>query len=575
MADTTDSILSTDAPFVTNFARVLADHIKVQYRLRFGDISTEQLRLEVQDVIDGLLPDRITLNTARPDFDNVLVRLMREVEKGDAWKDTTLSSTGQMILRMLAADIDFAQFSIMRALQEAFPHSARNPSSILAAARGHGVRIQRNIPARFQAKFKRGDQLGMYTIPKWTRFTVAEATEVFNREQIHFDVNDLEVIAELHQGAIRDVEVISTGVPLQVIEIGEETYNISDVDLRVIVDGVEWTQSKASIWNAEADEKLYWENMLPNGNVEIRFGDGVWGAAPPPGVTIRILWVETKGSEGNDPRAGLEVRWRELSTGNTILVESITPLLDGFDRLSVNYYRIFSGDRRGADGGNAKRAILRKDFRAHAASYPGVFDAVYRGQAELNPGKRQWMNVIGITLLTDPGFIDRQWDDFVKFMKGGGQYDGLTLDNLEMLRMDPTPVIMNVKATIACRVNADLASVKARLTRNLQIATTPRIGSLGFNFYKSDIYDLLSGLPPTQLFGDLETVEDQIDRRQDLNSLIEYVVLGEPTEDIILNTPLKWIKLGSIDLDVRYSRQRRAGFDGYTPSSIPGLTTDL
>lgn len=575
MVDTNDSILSTDAPFVTNFARVLANLMKTQYRTRFGDVSSEQLRLEVQAAIDSLLPERITLSTSRPDYDNVLFRLMREIEKGDAWKDTTLSSTGQMILRMLSADIDFAQFSIMRALQEAFPHTARNPSSIIAAARGHGIHIQRNTPASLTAKFKRGDKLGAFSIPAWSQFSVAESGALFNRHQINFDVNDLEVIAELHEGSVREVEVNSTGVPLQIIEIGDETFGISDVDLRVLIDGSEWTLSRASIWNADATDKFFWENTLPNGNVEIRFGDGVWGVAPPPGIRAKVLWVETKGFEGNDSRSEQEITWKDAPSGVTLEIESTSPLLSGNDRLSVNYYRVFSGDRRGADGGSQKRAILRKDFRAHAASYPGVFDAVYRGQAELGSNKRSWMNIVGITLLTDPVFTEQRWQDFVKFMKGGGDYEGLTLDNLEMLRLDPTPVVLNVKATIACRINADLASVKARLIQNLTVATTPRIGSLGFNYYKSDVYDLLSGLPPSQLFGDLETVEDQVDRRQDLNSLIEYVILDEPTDEIILNTPMKWVKLGTVDLDVRYSKQRRAGFDGYTPSSIPGLTTDL
>lgn len=574
-----DSVISTAAPFVTNFSRVMAVQMKSQYRLRFGDISTEQLTSEIQTMMDGLLPDRIQLSTSRPDYDSNLFRLMKEIEKGDAWKDTTLSSTGQMILRILAADIDFAQFSIMRALQEAYPHTARNPTSVIAAARSNGVRIQRSLPAQVDVKLTRQD-LGFYSIPPWQQWYVGEQDRYFfNRTQINFDISDLELNVTLHQGQVKEATVISSGTPLQVLEIGDETHNISDIDVRVIVDGIEWKRTEGSIWNLKAEDEVFWENTLPNGNMEVRFGDGIWGVSPPPGVEITVQWIDTLGAEGTDPRSDRPVRWIGAPSGHVILGDSIGPVTDGANRLSVNYYRIFSGDRRGADGGSQRRAILRKDFRAHACAYPGVFDAIFRGQAELNPGLRSWMNIVGITILTDPTFTQYQWEDFIKYLKGGNGWPGLTLHNLEMLRLDPIIQIMNIKATIACRIDADVASVKARLLQNLAFATQPRIGSLGFSYYKSDIYDLLAGMPPANVFRQLEQQNtNKKDWRHDLPALIDHVILEEPTTDQIItmpvgNGPVPWIKLGTVELDVRYSSSRRGGYEGYAPTDIPGVTT--
>lgn len=568
-----DAISSTGEAFIFKFVKLLTDHLKENYRLRFGDISSEQLNNEIQGLVDTLLPTEAKLTTSRPDFDSNLFLLMRELEKGNAWKDTSLSSTGQFILRQIAADIDFSQFSIMRALQEAYPFTARNPSSIIAAARSNGLRITRNTPCKTTVKITRQD-VGLLSIPKWMNFDILNSAPFFNRDVISFSELELEKTFTLYQGEIRETSVVSTGVPMQLLEIGEESHNISDVDIRVFVDDVEWSRSDTSIWNTAEDAEVFWENTLPNGNVEIRFGDGVWGKIPPSGMIINVKWAETKGKDGEDERSGLIARWvNDIDTLGTVVldIETTEAITGGTNRLSVNYYKAFAGDRRGSDGGALNRAILRKDFRAHACAYPGVFDAVFRGQAELNPGRRSWMNIVGVTLLTDPVFTELQWNDFVDYIKGGGNYPGLTQDNLEILRMDPTSKPMDIKATIACRIDADLGVVKNRLKSNLVAATRPRIGSLGFSWYLSDVYDILSGKPPSQMFSFLE--DDSTDYDLDLALLVEYVVLEEPTEHSVLDTPLEWIKLGNVELDVKYSNTRRGGYEGNTrPITIPGVT---
>lgn len=564
--DLGDSIEATDVDFVSRMSTVVATVFKDKYGLRFGDVSVDQLALEVQAMLNSLLPDRIPLSRSRPDFDSVLFALMRALEGSNAWRDTTIASTGQMILRAVATDVEYAQLSIMRALQEAFPHSARNPSSILAAARGLGVRIQRNQPAHVTCRLARATDTGVILqVPAWSTFAGEDGSQWFNRRPISFDAGDLTVDATLHEGTISSTEVISTGLPLMVIEVGTESDTISDLDLRVFVDDVEWTKTEGALWNMKPESRVFWEQSLPSGNVEVRFGDGSYGAVPTSGSTVRVEWVETIGSEAHLlAPTGTSVTWSDALSGINLENTVVLAPSGGQDRLSVNYYRVFAGVRRAADAGNSRRAVTRPDWRAHACTYPGVFDAIVRGQAEIAPTNRFWTNVIGVTLLTDPVFTEVQWRDFTDFLYGNNGYPPLVSRHLELVRMDPTVVTMDVKATVFCRIDADRESVRTRLVQNIKRAMSPRIGSLGFSFYLSDLIDLLKGHPPGNLFRHLrEDDSSPLAGSYDLPSVISYVQVERPTDDAVVDTVLQWVRPGSIEVDVKYASQRRGGYEGY------------
>lgn len=564
-----DALTSTPLPVLLTVSRAIAADFKMRYRTRFGDVDTLTLAEAIQDVIERALPDRVALSTVRPDFDNALLRLMQALESTDAWKDTSLASTGQMFLRAVATDIEYAQFSIVRALQEAFPHTARNPSSILAAARANGVRIQRSLPAAVPVRLVRQDTGLPYSLPPFTSFQI-NGKSWFNREQINWDTEAYEAETTLYAGVVNSEIFVSSGTPLLTLEIGEEDYAISDVDLAITVDGVAWPRTESSLFNRRRDDTSFWEQTLPNGNVEIRFGDGVHGASPPSGAEIEVIWATTGGAADNDAQGTYLVEMDDPPSGVVIEGQTLGPATGGNDRLSIDYYRIFTGDRRAADAGNAKRAIRRPDFRAHACAFPGVFDAVFRGQAELNPTKRSWMMIQGVTLLTSPVWTNDQWEEFIRYIRP------LTYDNFEFIRLDPVPVVINVRGTIGCRMNTDRENTKQRVISNVRTALAPHIGSLFLDkLYTTDISNLLRGQYPKTF--EYAGVNREA-RVSGLPEVIEWVKLDIPDTDFSLFDPtptvplvadnpnaglvrqIRYPQLGTIDLETEYST--RGGYGG-------------
>jgi uncharacterized protein YejL (UPF0352 family) len=535
-----NSLLSSiPESFKSNFSFQVAGELKSQYPLHLADISAVSLAGVIQTILAAILPREVSLVKTRPDFDSILVQLMNEVEQSKAWVDADLSATGQMILRAIATDIAYGQFSIARALQETYIDTARSPYSVYLGARMLGNRLTRSTPAQVTVELGRDDFGTLAVIPRYTPFSVGgQEGNFFNRYPITFAEADTALEVVLHEGIPKTTSVVSSGVPYQVIEIGNETWKASDVDLVVNVNGENWPRTTRPLWEHLETDKVFYETTLPNGNISIQFGNNMYGASPAVDAIIDITWVETSGSGGNDSVTGYLMTAQSLETGLAAFEGvTLTPVTGGTDARPAEHYKLFASNIRAA----RDRAVRRSDYRALASSYPGVVDSRFRGQAELNPGRPSWMNVIGATLITSTVWSESAFSRFVEYMNEHSIYQ------TAILRYEPEVIASDVVADVYCRPEANLEVVKARLQEQFLEATKPKAGTLGYSWYMSDLNDILEG-------------------KGDLEALIEYVTISTPTTHLICDTDYKWVRFDNLTLNMAYTR--REGYAGRLDNSV-------
>lgn len=544
-----ESLIQVPDGFVTNFSRAVASALKQQIGLPLAHIDADILAGTLESTLRDLFP-QISLSTVRPDFESIIAQLMSVVEQEAPWTDVDILATGQMLLRMVSAVGAMNQFAIARANQEAFHFTAFSDTSIMVSARDLGNRLRRSRSAYANVTLSRGDDRTYVVLPAYTEFQASNGDNIFtmfNRESVVFGDTDITASTTLYEGSIHTSTVVSTGVPFQTVEFGNENRRVSDDDLQVTVAGVVWAKADQPLWHYGPTDKVFLEATLPNGDVEILFGDGKYGAAPPAGVPIVIRWIETSGANGNMASTNIVIVIKQATTGlGSIRGALTTAIQNGSDALSASYYRLFASSRAAARG----RAVSRPDYPAMViGEYPGVYDARFQGQAEVAPRRPSMMNIVHTTLLTDPVFTDQQWNDFVDYMRSIDIYKTV------LVRRDPTPIIWNVSATVYCDAAANLAVIGQKVAASVRNAfnpakrliNAPRNTSassltLGYSWYLSDLSDLLK----------LKGTQDE--------ALIQYVIPGDGMVDQVCPDVFHYIKLGTLSLDFAYTK--RGGYAG-------------
>lgn len=495
-------------------------------------LNRSNLELEMQAAFEAVVPTVLTLDSTQPDFEAVYLRLVQELQAKPTWLDIIPSGAGMTLLRNISAGIAYNNFGIERGLQESFPQIAFSDSGIAMGTRMLGVRLQRRIPSRVNTRLTRPDDGTIVTIPALSQFII-RGFDFFNRDQIVFNSFDVSVNATLYQGTIRTLEGIAEGIPYETIEIGSENGQISNEDIYVKVSGVDWERRAVGMYHFLPQETSFFEDTLPNSNVEVVFGNGAFGAVPPLGSPVAITWVETEGLAADFPTIGLQISQKNAQSGIDVTGETLSNIYGGAEAKSLGFYKAMAPHIRAANN----RAVRRSDYRAVALKYPNVVDALWRGQAELNPGKRNWMNILGATILTslDTPWNNLQWDDFIAYMRENGIYQ------TEILRMDPTPVDIAISGKVYCRPQANLELVKNKLLTDVSTAFGPRLNALGYSVFQSDIADVLEG-------------------KNEYEELVEYVTDIVPSADATVSGPTQYVRVTSVTLEMFYTT--RGGFTG-------------
>ena len=308
-----------------------------------------------------------TIGQDRLDFDQLRELLQARLDNYDSWNDILDASTGQMVLDFMSAIGAFNQQGINRALQEVFYDTQTISSSIFRLARSQGVHIIRRTPATVRVRFTNNNNPPQ-TITRYSRFDI-DGVEFFNREEVPAIIDENGIEIDLYQGSIRRQQQQSTGENYPTFLIGNRDFSISNYspdgkeeggDIYAIVrDTLEddisqitpdsrdlYEKTTLGLWHYSSEDNFFYENTRPDGQVELQFGNGIYGNVPRNGQYIIFLWVETLGLAANSAQAGRDVTGQPSVTGVTT-----SAITGGMNEQLPSFYKRFGADIYSARNG--------------------------------------------------------------------------------------------------------------------------------------------------------------------------------------------------------------------------------
>lgn len=457
------------------------------------------------------------LSQVQPDFDSIVEQLSAELATKESWQNFLNTSTAKIFIDLVASTLSSSRYSIIAAAREAASiHSARLPSSVYAHSRALGIHLIRKKPAEVTVDLFNTGTVAKY-IDRMSQFTVGEY-KFFNRDNIIFNEGTTYQEVTLYQGEVVSVTYTSDGRGFQYFTIGDPDFAISNDDVLCEVGSTEYERTILGLWNYSGADIVFFESTLSDGKVEVIFGDNQYGKIPPIGEQIIFTYAKTEGKNGNSLPIGLEVK---LTTDAEVSGASTSISINGSNQLPYQIYRVIAPGLFAAQD----RATTRQDYKSITLTYPGVVDVVFRGQTEIAPNDKSYMNIVQIILLTETLFTTDQWDIFIAWLRTKALW------NIEYERVDPETVEVNITIDIYCFKKANLTEVRDNVSQALRDFLSPKVNCLGKNLYKSDLQKqiFLYGL-----------------------SSVDYVSITEPATDTTV-TYDQYVTYGDIILNMYYT----------------------
>ena len=422
------------------------------------------------------VPPQLILTPTTPDYVGIFNQLQTDLIAGGYWTDLSATATGTAIQRWIASIGAEAQGSIGRALQEAYLDTARSPSGVFRAVRLQGVHLIRTQPGTVEVTITRTDSLAtQLVIPIMQQFTIG-GQNFYNPNPITLSVTGTSVTATLNRGTIASQSYTSSGNAYQRYIIGNyNAWNISDTPFYAVdINGIMWSGIRTGLWLNSSKDLVLFDSTLPDGTVECKFGDGTYGAIPPAGIiTFYYATLDTAAATLTSPAVGTvgSSQYYPVSvTTTSIASANVNPP-------PPDFYKAI-----GPGGPAIKYAVSnRSDYRAAALQYQGVIDALFQGQAELNPSDLRYMNIIGVTLLTSSPWSQDQWLAFKKY------FETIGIATTTLIRIDPTPVPVTINIIINIKSNASISGVTSLANQVISSYFTPSNQSLGWSLEPSDL----------------------------------------------------------------------------------------
>lgn len=438
----------------------------------------------------------LTLSNVRPDFLDLVSQLQAALGNYASWKDFLTSATGQTLVEFQSAIGAYDQYGIESTLQEAYPVTAKNDSSIFAAVQMLGVRLNRKSPAQLTATFTAPVAT---TIPALSQFTGA-SSYFFNRDVIQVPASPSTVTANLYQGKVIGVSISGLGTDYQAFVTPENDFTVSDSDIYVTIDDVAIEVIRNGLWQLKQKPGVQ-DTTLSDGRAVILFGSDFYGSKP--GVTnkVTLTYAVTAGLDGNN----LDTNGKAITydIDPAVVVTGTSSPSGGANQNSATVYKSVAAPVFGAFGS----AVTRDQYVSTPFLYSSnIVDAVMFAQREINPNALKWMNVVKVILLTNTPWVQSQYDAFFQWLQDQTMYAVRFVNEI------PSPALNNVNVDVFCTNAADLLTVKTNVTNAINALFSKKPGILNKNFYRSDITEAIFNA----------------------DTSIEYIILNAPTDDMII-----------------------------------------
>lgn len=338
------------------------------------------------------------LSTLRPDYDATITALQGLLSDQTAWTDKFPGGIGQTVVGMLSGLTAYQQHEIERFFTEAFPDTALADRSIFTVARMLGIRLRRRISPSITVSLVRPNAVDYLVVPAWTIWSSENVGESFvNVTPIVFDPNEFTVTTVLYAGTVRTASQQMTGQPFaRVIVSGSEPFSVSDQHLEFTVNRLLWQPVQNGLWNYGPTSQVAVDSTLGNGDLELRFGNDVYGKMPRNGDIVTVKWLDTKGT-----RSKISITGTQLTTGMDITANVLGKTTVGGDEHSSTFYRVMGPNLFTSNG----QATTVDEYRAIGLTYPGIVDLAVIPQRDLDPYDLRLMNVIHMCPLLANGDV--------------------------------------------------------------------------------------------------------------------------------------------------------------------------
>ena len=467
--------------------------------------------------------DNVTLSNVAPSYEQIYQQLAAQLANKNSWLTLHRSATETMLLEAISAVGESSQYAAMSAANEVFLETAKCADSIYYNVRFLGVRISRKIPATVKVRIQNGDVANQFVeIPAYTQFSVGDRL-CFNRVPIIINSSEDVIEVDLYEGEVKTQTFTANGSEYQEYNLEDTPWGISNTDIICKSDAlIEYERSEDPIFLFKLGENKFYENTLPDGTVQCLFGNSLYGSIPPANTNLTFTYTVTSGSAANNNSFGLEVSCADYPS---IIGESVSIFYNGSDEESIEYYQKL-GAQAGASNG---RCIIRDDFKPIILQTPGIIDCNVYGQAEIAPEDKDWMNVVGLMLLTDDSFTDDSWKALIKELKAKRIW------GLQFKRFYPKQVSLDISVSLYLTNKAQPSKCRDMVEEAIKDYMKLKIGSLGKSFFKSDLTNLV-----------LATLLDNID----------YLTINAPTVnyEIDANT---YIELNTLTINTFYSQREQ------------------
>ncbi len=219
-------------------------------------------------------------------------------------------------------------------------------------------------------------------------------------------------------------------------------------DLAVRVNAVEWTRVD-SFFGKAATAEIYVVRTLPDGNSEIRFGDGVRGARPATGVdNVRATYRYGAGAATPPPDS---IHQSVRAPRTLAAVRGPVAAVGGADADSPDDLRTLAP----ASALTIGRAVSIGDFVALARSYPGIVNAA-AGWAWDVRGQRAVVKIWVVASGSDPSSSLATWlagqaatdQPVTVVLAGTAPFKALSIDLAIAARFDRDTVVTAAKAAL-------------------------------------------------------------------------------------------------------------------------------
>lgn len=287
----------------------------------------------------------------------------------DTWNDFYEDNLGVVILEVFAYVCDTLLFYGDRQALETYLATATERQNVINIAAAIGYRVAGASPASADITFSIEEG-------RTRDVTIPAGTQIATQEGVAFElINDAVIPAggTTIIGGARQGITYSESLGTSSGE-GNQSYFIDRQGIvsitAVYVGGVAW-EPVESLFEQEADSRAYKAMLNSDGTAQISFGDGDYGAIPPQGEDIEIIYRVCSGAAGN-VLAGTITVMRDIATdsvGNRVPVTAtnVTAATGGADQESLTHIKNWAPKYYETQD----RCVTQNDYETRAIAFDG------------------------------------------------------------------------------------------------------------------------------------------------------------------------------------------------------------